>query len=233
MQRGCAIVGGLFSLLFVASVFAQGAQQPQIRIESWYPRHAPRGQVTVINIAVPSPDAVQSAEISPPSGVTVSGIKGSGSGSEQNVGWWEITLDIAKDAAPGDRSVVLVLPRGRRTAPTPISIPTHAPSISDLKVLARQSNQPTTELQLSAVDAASDLGDSPYVWFMAACGGDPIVGVLRGKMTGGVVRAALPNVRKAAHDGIPATGRCDLQVRLTDSTGIDSNTLKTNVDFRE
>ena len=31
-------------------------------------------------------------------GVTVSGIKGSGSGTEQAVGWWEITLDVANDA---------------------------------------------------------------------------------------------------------------------------------------
>jgi hypothetical protein len=51
-------------------------------------------------------------------------------------------------------------------------------------------------------------------------------------VSGGVVRAALPNVRKAARDGIPTTGECELAVRLTDSIGIDSYTLKTTVDFR-
>lgn len=207
------------------------AQQVQIRVEFQYPRYAARGQATVINVAVPSPDRVQSAEISPATGVTVSGIKGSGSGSEQNVGWWEVTLDVAKDAAPGDRSLVLVLPRGR-TSPITISVSTHAPTIADLRIAPPQSNQSTVELQLAVADAGGDLGDSPYIWFMADCGGDPIAGALRGKVSGGIVRTALPNVRKAAKDGIPAVGKCDLQVRLTDSTGIESNTLKTTVEFR-
>ena len=82
-----------------------GAQQP-VRIETVYPRHVARGQTTVINVAIVSADVVQAAEISPSTGVTVSGIKGSGSETEQDIGWWEITLDVAKDAAPGDRSLV-------------------------------------------------------------------------------------------------------------------------------
>jgi hypothetical protein len=217
--------------VFLLAGVSVPAQEAQIRVEFLYPRYAARGQATVINVAVPSPDRVQAAEISPATGVTVSGIKGSGSGSEQNVGWWEVTLDVAKDAAPGDRSLVLVLPRGR-TSPITISVSTHAPTISDLKIAPPQSNQSTVELQLAVADAGGDLGDSPYIWFMADCGGDPIAGALRGKLTGGVVRTDLPNVRKAAKDGIPSVGKCDLQVRLTDSTGIDSNTLKTTVEFR-
>jgi hypothetical protein len=164
--------------------------------------------------------------------VTVSGIKGKGSGTEQAVGWWEITLDIAKDAAPGDRSVVLVMRMGRRTVPTTISVATHVPTISDLRIAPPQSNQPTVELQLAAGDSAGDLGDSPYVWFTAGCGGEPIVGAIKGKVSAGVVRAALPNLSKVAGGGAQAGGKCDLQVRVTDSTGIDSNTLKTTVEFR-
>ncbi len=37
---------------------------------------------------------------------------------------------------------------------------------------------------------------------------------------------------KAAGGGTPAAGTCDLRVRVTDSTGIESNTLKTTVEFR-
>lgn len=217
--------------VFLLAGVSVPAQEAQIRVEFLYPRYAARGQGTVINVAVPSPDRVQSAEISPATGVTVSGIKGSGSGSEQNVGWWEVTLDVAKDAAPGDRSLMLVLPKGR-TSPITISVSTHAPTISDLRIAPPESNQSTVELRLAVADAAGDLGDSPYIWFMADCGGDPIAGALRGKLSSGVVRTALPNVRKAAKDGIPAVGKCDLQVRLTDATGIDSNTLKTTVEFR-
>jgi hypothetical protein len=162
----------------------------------------------------------------------VSGIKGKGSGTEQAVGWWEITLDIAKDAAPGDRSVVLVMRMGRRTVPTTISVATHVPTISDLRIAPPQSNQPTVELRLVAADAAADLGASPYVWFTAGCGGEPIVGAVRGTVSAGVVRAALPNLRNAAAGSTTAAGKCDLHVRVTDSPGIESNTLKTTVEFR-
>jgi hypothetical protein len=231
-HRVCAVVGvAVFSLLSVVSVLGQGAQPPQVRIETSYPRHVARGQTTVINVAILSRDVVQAAEISPSTGVTVSGIKGSGSQNEQAVGWWEITLDVAKDAAPGDRSLVLVMQMGR-SVPIPISVPTHVPTISDLRIVPPQSNQPTVELLVAAADAAGDLGESPYVWFTAGCGSEPLVGAVRGKVTAGVVRAALPNLRKAAVGGIPAAGKCDLQVRVTDSTGIDSNTLKTTVEFR-
>ena len=230
-RRVCAVVGVSFSLVSVVSVLGQGAQQPQVRIETVYPRHVARGQTTVINVAIPSRDAVQAAEISPSTGVTVTGIKGSGSESEQAIGWWEITLDVAKDVAPGDRSLILVMRMGR-TAPTPISVPTHVPTISDLRIVPPQSNQPTFELLLAAADAAGDLGESPYVWFTAGCGGEPLVGAVRSNVSAGVVRAVLPNLRKAAGGGTPAAGRCDLQVRVTDSTGIDSNTLKSTVEFR-
>jgi len=228
-HRVCAVVGVAVSLS-VVSVLGQGAQQPQLRVETVYPRHVARGRTTVINVAILSRDAVQAAEISPSTGVTVSSIKGSGSETEQAVGWWEITLDVAKDAAPGDRSLVLVMRTGR-TAPATISVPTHVPTISDLRIVPPQSNQPTVELLLAAADAAGDLGDSLYVWFTAGCGGQSLTGAVRGTVSAGVVRAALPNLRKAGGAGAPAAGTCDLQVRVTDSTGIDSNTLKTTVEF--
>jgi len=196
-----------------------------------YPRHAAPGRTTVVSVAVPGQDRVQAVEISPSTGVTVSGIKGAGSETEQAIGWWEITLDVAKDAAPGDRSLVLVM-RMSRTAPVTLSVPTHAPIISDIKTVPPQSNQPLVELAMAVADTAGDLGDSPYVWFTADCGGEPIVGAVPGKASGGAVRAALPDLRKVAGGGASAAGRCDLQVRVTDSMGIESNTLKTTVQFR-
>jgi hypothetical protein len=231
MQRHLfAMLAIAMSVVTIVGVRAQGARPPSIRIEGMYPRFAPRGRATVINVAVPSAEAVRGAEITPPTGVTVSDIHGSGSGSEHNVGWWEVTVDVSKDAPPGDRALVLVLP-GTRTMPVTFSVSSHAPAISDLKI-GPASNQSTLELQLAVSDAGGDLGEAPYVWFMAECGGDPIAGALRAKVTGGVARTTLPNVRKAAHDGIPDVGRCELRVRLTDSTGIESNTLTTTVEFR-
>lgn len=225
-----AVVAIAISVVTTVGVGAQGVQPPSIRIEGMYPRFAPRGRATVINVAVPSAEAVRGAEITPATGVTVSDIHGSGSGSEQNVGWWEVTVDVSKDAAPGDRALVLVLP-GARTMPVTFSVSSHAPAISDLRI-GPASKPSTLELQLSVTDASGDLGESPYVWFMADCGGDPIAGALRAKVSGGIVRTTLPNVRKAAHDGISGVGKCELRVRLTDSTGIESNSLTTTVEFR-
>jgi len=230
-HRVCAVVGVAVSLLFSVSILGQGGQQRQVTVETMYPRHAAPGRTTVLSVAVPGQDRVQTAEISPSTGVTVSGIKGNGSETEQAIGWWEITLDVAKDAAPGDRTMVLVM-RMARTAPITISIPTHAPTISDLRIVPPQSNQPAVELLLAAADAAGDLGDSPYVWFTAGCGGEPIVGTVRGKVSAGTVRATIPDLRKAAAGGPATAGNCDLQVHLTDSLGIDSNTLKGTVAFR-
>jgi len=230
--RVYAIVGVVVSLQSGVSLLGQARQPPQVRIETVYPRHMARGQATVINVAIPSRDAVQTVEISPSAGVTVSGIKGTGMETEQAMGWWEITLDVAKDAAPGDRSLVAVMRTGRTTSET-ISIATHVPAISDLRIAPSLSNESLVELQVAAADAAGDLGDTPYVWFMVGCGGEPIVGVVRGKVTAGVVRTAIPDLRGATGDGTPVAGKCDLQVRVTDSNEIDSNTLKTTVEFRK
>lgn len=225
--RVCALAGVVFVALPVVSVRAQGAQQ--ISVETFYPRHAGAGRTTVINVAIPRNNEVQSAEVSPPSGVTVVGVTGKAA-SDQAIGWWEVTLDVAKDAAPGDRSLVLVL-RNARTAPITISVPTHIPAISDLRITP-QSNARGLELQLSADDAAGDLGESPYLWFYADCGSEPIVGALPGKVNARIVRVLFPDLRSAAPDNAPANAKCSLQVRLTDRTGIDSNTLKTTLELK-
>jgi hypothetical protein len=170
--------------------------------------------------------------------VRVSGIK-PGQNFQGALTWSELTIDVAKDAAPGERTLVLLLPMGR-TTPVTITIPSHVPSISELRILSAQLNQPTFELQFAAVDASADFADSPYVWFTIGCGGEPLPGVVHGKVTArdkgnGVVRAIIPNPRTwpgRAGVGTPANGKCDLQVRVTDSGGIESNTLKTTVDFK-
>ena len=217
------------------TLLASVSEAQQIRIEGVFPKQLPLGQATLINVAVPSRDAIQAAEISPSVGVKVSGIK-LGENFQGALTWSEITIDVAKDAAPGDRTLVLLLPMGR-TVPVTITIPSHVPSILELRILSAQSNQPTLELQFAAVDASADIGDSPYVWFTIGCGGEPVPGVVHGKVTfrdkgTGVVRASVPNPLTPASGGAGAKGACDLQVRMTDSGGIESNTLKTTVDFK-
>jgi hypothetical protein len=231
-RRVYAVVVVLFALLSAASVFAQGAKPPQVIIETVYPLHIARGQTTVINVAVPSRDTVKAAQVSPATGVTVSALKGSSSETEQAIGWWEVTLDVAKDAAPGDRSLVLVLMQAGPTAPATFSISTGIPSISNLRILPPPSNQAAAELEFTAADPDGDLGQSPYIWFSADCGGEPIVGAVRGKVSAGVVRAVLPHLRAAVgRDAAPAD-KCDLEVRVTDSMGVDSNRLKSTIQLK-
>jgi len=143
----------------------------------------------------------------------------------QNVAWWDVTINVANDAAPGSRSLVLLMATGR-TAPATLVIPSHVPVISDLRMVPASgiapatANQRTVDVQFAAVDQSADLGDLPYVWFTIRCGGEPTVGVVRGKTTAGVVRASIPR---------PAAAACDLELRASDAQKIDSNTLTTRI----
>jgi hypothetical protein len=208
----------------------------QMRIEGVFPRQLPRGQVTLINVAVPSRDEIQAVQIVPSAGVKVSSIK-RGQNFQGAMTWSELTIEVAQEAEPGDRTLEIVLPMGR-TAPATIRIPSHVPKISELRVLSAQSNPPSLEVQFSAVDVSADLGESPYVWFMVGCKGDLLPGVVHGKLTArdiesGVVRVSVPNRSTLAGGSVPPHDICDLQVRLTDLGGIESNTLKTAIDVRK
>jgi hypothetical protein len=224
-----------FTFLACLGLGVHFSEGQQIRIEGFFPRQLPLGQATVVSVAVTGRDAIQAAEISPSPGVKVSGIK-LGQNIQGALRWSELTIDVAKDAAPGNRALVLQMPMGR-TAPVTIMIPSHVPSISELRILSAQSNQPTFALQFAAVDGSADLGDSPYVWFTIGCDGEPLPGVVRGMLTArdkgnGVVHAVVPNPRTPAGGDPASSSRCDLQVRVSDSSGIDSNTLTTTVDFK-
>ena len=213
------------SIAVISLAAAQTAFAQQIKIEGFFPRQLPAGQTTVVSVAVPSRDPIQSAEISPSQGIRVSAIK-PGAPIQGALTWSEVTIEVAKDAAPGDRALVLVLPMGR-TIPVSLVIPSRVPRISELR-MSSASNEPTVDVQFAFADA--ELGESPYVWFTSGCGRDPVVGVVRGKATArdkasGVVRAALPRPA-APGSGTPAAGACEVQVRVTDPAGIESNTLR-------
>jgi hypothetical protein len=225
-RPGIAIV-----CLFCLSVAVRSSEAQQLRIESLYPRQAPRGQATVLNLAIASREHVQSVEINPASGVRVSNVK-AGENFQGALTWWEVTLEVAADAADGERSLVLVMPK-TRSMPMSLTIPSHIPSITQLRVAPVQSKPPVLDAQFDVTDPSADIGDSPYVWFMLDCGGEPLPGVIHGKLAAGdkrsgTVRATIPTPRMPTNPG----GRCDLQVRVSDSRGIESNTLKTPVELK-
>jgi len=203
------------------------AQQP-LRIEELFPSLIVKGQTNVVHVAIQTREPIQGAELSPAAGAKVSVKQAKQAEYSQGVAWLDVTVDLAADVMPGNRELVLVTPMGR-TLPVPLTIASHAPTVSDLKVVS-QATASAVDLQFAAADASSDLGDSPYVWFTTSCGDDPVVGVVRGRVSAGIVRASIP--KPASPRNGTAAGRCDLQVRTSDTKGIDSNTLKTTVDFR-
>lgn len=207
------------------------AQGPPLRVENFYPHQAPVGETTLLTLVVTSREAVQGAEVMPPDGVTVVEARGRG-GFQGNAGWAEVRLQVARDAAPGPRTLVLALPAGR-TAPVPIAIVDHAPRIADLR-RATSAASSGVDVLLTATDPSADLGELPHVWFTISCTGEAqaapggdipgLRGVVRGRaetLGGGGSRIQVVLPRPAAPEGT-----CDLSVRVTDAKGIESNTLR-------
>jgi hypothetical protein len=203
-------------LIFFAAVGVAYAQQP-IAIENLFPDQIPRGQATAINVAIQSREMFQGAEVAPAAGVTVMRVENAKPAEDsQGVAWWRVTIQVAPDAAPGPRALSLLTAAGR-TAPATVTIPTHVPTIANLNAQPRPQ---TIDVQFTMTDASADIGDKPYVWYTVDCGKDPIVGVVRGTVATGTVRASLPATK---------SGSCALQLRASDKNGIDSNTLNTRI----
>jgi len=215
--RRSIVIGWIAIAPFLCGTTEALAQQPPA-IEIVFPNQLVRGQTSVVHVAIPSREMFTGAELTPSAGVRVSGVSNfKKSELSQNVAWWDVTVEVAADAAPGPRTLVLLMPTGRST-PAQLVIPNHVPRISNLAVA--QASARSIDVQFSAADDSDDLGDEPYVWFSVACGGEPTVGVVRGKRTGAAVRASIAR---------PAAAACDLELRASDTQKIDSNTLKVRV----
>lgn len=213
-MRSRSIVAFGFLLLGVWPAEAQ-----QLKIENVYPRQLPLGRATDVHLVVATLNDLQGAEISPSQGVSISRITREES-FQGALTWFRLTLAVAPDAVPGARELVVQLPAGR-TAPTILTIPPHVPRISGLRMMSGP-NPDIFTMEMTAADDAADLGDAPYVWFMTACGGMPMPGVVRGTVirqgASTSVRAVIPR---------PATSQwtCEVHVRVADATGAESNTL--------
>lgn len=232
--RSCRLIVRACIAVALLGGLAQSAHAQPVAgvIGSLYPTQLVRGQANVVHLALGRNNPVQSIEITPSAGITVSDMQF----RDLNQGsvWWEFTVTVARNAAPGPRTLVAVQQSGR-TAPVNVLIPDHAPMISGLQVVSAQTSQPMVDLQMSAVDQGGAFSTSPSVWFLLACGpGQPEAGIVRGKFGNGTINASIPNPRTlAGHAGAPATGNhCNLQVRASDSSSVDSNTLMTTFDFK-
>jgi len=232
--RSCVAVASAFLLLVCGAraSFAQQQAAPPV-IGSVFPTQLVRGETNVLHVSIPRNNPVQSLEFTPAQGISVT--KTAVRDLNQGSAWWEFTIDVAKDAAPGPRMMVLVTQAGRSNAVS-ITVPDHVPSVSRLTVAAPAANQPAIDLQFAATDQGGTFGEKPYVWFTLSCGaGQPESGVIRGTFANGLIKASIPNPKTLkVRAGAPASGsHCGLDVRATDSSGVDSNTTSTVFDFKQ
>jgi len=207
------------------------AQEVPGVIGSIYPTQLVRGQGNVLHVALGRNNAVRSVEFTPADGITVT--RTDSRDLNQGSVWWEFTVTVAPNATPGPRQLVIVQERGR-TAPATVVIPDHLPAIANPQVVSAQANRPTVDVQFNASNPGGKFNETPYVWFLLSCGPQPEMGVVRGKVEGGMIRASIPNPRtlqdKAA---APSTGNhCELQLRATDDSNTDSNTASVTFDFK-
>jgi len=215
-------------LLFTpAAGYAQGL--PNV-IEGYFPTQLVAGQSNVLHLGIPGRGDVTGVEVTPAAGITVKDIK-RGDVREGSL-FWDVTVDVASDAAPGNRTIVAVNQNGR-TAPRPIAVFAHVPAISNPKIVSAAVNQPTVQLQFAMTETPNEIGDSPLVWFFLGCGGEPESGVQKGKLGNGVVTVAIPNPRTQLKPfAPPPNSHCDLEFRASDSKRADSNAIMTTVDFK-
>ncbi len=228
MKRGLILAAALTAVTTLAPpARAQGL--PNV-IEGFFPTQLAAGQTNVLHLGIPGRGELTGVEISPAAGITVRDVK-RGDIREGSL-FWDVTVDVAADAMPGNRTIVAVNQNGR-TAPRPIAVYSHVPRISDVKIVSAQVSQPTVQLQFAMTETPNDIGAAPMVWFFLGCGGEPEAGVVKGKAANGVVTAAIPNPRTQMKPfAPPPNAHCDLEVRASDSKMADSNTLKTAVDFK-
>lgn len=224
------VVRYLIALGLIAVAWAHPAQAQQpLRVEGIYPRQLPIGQTTVISLVIPSVDDIQ-AEIAPAPDVTIAKVT-RGDNFQGSHTWWALDVAVAGNAEAGDRTLTLRLPDGRSTS-THVRIPPHVPQISNLRVVGPAPQPAALDIEVTTVDAPAVLGAAPYVWFMALCGDMPLPGVVRGTAvrgdTGSTIRASIP---RPPSPRATAAKTCDLQVRVADAAGNDSNMVRTKVEY--
>jgi hypothetical protein len=231
MYRSCiATAVTALALLAPAAAHAQGLNGI---VENYYPSQLTAGQTTTMSVAMNGGrnNTLTGVEITPSTGITVGALKAGD--LKEGVIWWQVPITVAKDAAPGKRTLVAVGMNGK-TIPVDVTIPDHTVAISDLKVTAAPANGTSIDFQFAAAEqGGGTLGTEVNVWFMLRCGKEPEVGIARGKVTNGVVRASIPNPKTITGAAAPTFGpKCDLQVRASDAAGVDSNTVMTTVEFK-
>src|ERR1044071_9675883 len=126
-RRSSLFLTGLIvfgSLASAVDVRAHGL--PNV-IEGFFPTQLAAGQSNVLHLGIPGRGDVTGVEIIPAAGITVKDIK-RGDIREGSL-FWDVTVDVASDAMPGNRTIVAVNQNGGN-APRRIAVFARVPAIS-------------------------------------------------------------------------------------------------------
>src|SRR5258705_12291226 len=94
-------------------------------LEGIFPTQLPPGQTTVLHAGLPGRNEVTTVDIVPAAGITGTSIKRGD--VREGATLWEITVDVAKDAAPGPRTISVDGPMVQKTPRRARTIPPHEP----------------------------------------------------------------------------------------------------------
>ena len=158
-SRLMLVLCGACILLFPGALTVQAAEQNDLQV--WGLRsHLPQGKTLECEATLEPNHTPQSAEFTPAEGIAASDWKLVGEDpitTKKRVTWtFRVTID--KDAALGERDMVLVTQDGR-TSPKKVTVVTHIPVLSDFKIISTRLSPPQIHFSFKVFDEFADLPD--------------------------------------------------------------------------
>lgn len=187
---------------------------------------------------------IRAVEITPPEGVSIREIKEKPVAPEDKADYgkdakvWSIFVFAEKTAQLGERSIVLITPRGR-SDPKVIRVTSHIPKINDVKVISVSNGE--VKVEISAVDEAGDITPEkiPSCMFHFFHGDGPpnaiISFVPAEKVTMNDKNSFIIYVTKKLpeYSRMIEIGRVwSLDIQITDAERNNSNLFRTKVEFK-
>ena len=216
-------------IALVSSGQAAPAKSGKVSIETVEPAQLTRGAVTAVVVQGIGLEKIDAVEVTPSDGITVAEITPAVSPKRKQQRW-TIRLQVAPEAALGDRSMVIATPLGR-SSPVKLFIPSHVPRVSSAQLMITKGSPVVLAFTVDVSDEAGDLGDDPSLETHLIGANTAYAYTCNGVITeksGGqnyVVAGAIQDSSRTA------TGKLMLQIRVKDRNGFTSDWLSVPVTF--
>jgi len=173
-------------------------------------------------------------EITPPDGLTVSGIHAKtpepGQSLPKRAKLWEFQIAVAPGTPLGERSVRLKTEKADSVPGTLVLVP-YVPVVQSMRIVSTKGEGAAVEIEMAVQDKESKLGANPgLTWFMH-CNPYMILSSSPGKVveqkdaTTSIVRGSFSQM------GARAKGTCELAISIRNEAGYTSSEQRTTVTF--